>query len=219
MLDYAVEYEIVDKNYARTFTVSGDIQKERKRSQRSHIPFTDEEMTVLWENISTSKWIEVIIIQCYMGWRPRELGLLRVENVDLKNGTIMGGMKTEAGTNRIVPIHSRIRPFVEKWYAEAVELGSEYLFNCTDGKSYKGALMLTYDKYQQRLYRIRDMLQLNPEHKAHDGRMHFVTQAKKYGLDEYAIKYIVGHSINDITEKVYTQREIEWLRSEIEKIK
>ena len=79
--------------------------------------------------------------------------------------------------------------------------------------------MMTYDKYQQRLYKIRDMLKLNPEHKAHDGRMHFATQAKKYGLDEYAIKYIVGHSINDTTEKVYTQREIEWLKAEIEKIK
>ena len=43
--------------------------------------------------------------------------------------------------------------------------------------------------------------------------------AKKYNVDEYAIKYIVGHEISDITEKVYTQRETEWLKSEIEKIK
>lgn len=49
--------------------------------------------------------------------------------------------------------------------------------------------------------------------------MYFVTMAKKYSVDEYAIKYIVGHAINDITEKVYTKREIEWLKTEIEKIK
>lgn len=49
--------------------------------------------------------------------------------------------------------------------------------------------------------------------------MHFVTMAKKYNVDEYAIKYIVGHSIQDITEKVYTQRKIEWLKNKIEKIK
>ena len=52
----------------------------------------------------------------------------------------------------------------------------------------------------------------------HDGRKHFVTMAKKYGVDEYAIKYLVGHKISDITEKVYTAREFEWLREEIEKI-
>lgn len=49
--------------------------------------------------------------------------------------------------------------------------------------------------------------------------MHFITQAKKYGVDEFAIKYIVGHAITDITEKVYTKREIGWLKTEIEKIK
>lgn len=43
--------------------------------------------------------------------------------------------------------------------------------------------------------------------------------AKKYNVDEYAIKYIVGHSISDITEKVYTERKSDWLKSEIEKIK
>lgn len=62
-------------------------------------------------------------------------------------------------------------------------------------------------------------LNLNPEHRPHDGRKHFVTMAKKYGVDEYAIKYMVGHKISDITEKVYTQREFEWLKDEIEKIK
>lgn len=28
---------------------------------------------------------------------------------------------------------------------------------------------------------------------------------------------IVGHKISDITEKVYTQREFDWLKTEIEK--
>ena len=30
---------------------------------------------------------------------------------------------------------------------------------------------------------------------------------------------MIGHKISDITEKVYTQREFEWLKDEIEKIK
>ena len=42
---------------------------------------------------------------------------------------------------------------------------------------------------------------------------------KKSNVDEYAIKYIVGHHISDITEKVYTQRSRDWLKNEIEKIK
>ena len=79
--------------------------------------------------------------------------------------------------------------------------------------------MMSYDKYKTRFKNIIKALNLNPDHRPHDGREHFVTQAKLYHVDEYAIKYIVGHSINDITEKIYTERSMDWLKKEIEKIK
>lgn len=219
MLDYALEYEIVDKNYSRTFNISNDIVKETEQVKRGHIAFTDEELQILWKHVNTNQYVDVILIQCYSGWRPQELGLLLLENVDLKEWTFTGGMKTDAGTNRTVPIHSKIRSLVESKYKEAKELGSKYLINCTDSGTHQNSTMFTYDKYQKRFNKIRDELKLNPLHRAHDGRKQFITAAKKYKVDEYAIKYMVGHSITDITEKIYTQREIGWLKQEIEKIK
>ena len=41
--------------------------------------------------------------------------------------------------------------------------------------------------------------------------------AKKAGVDEYVVKRLAGHKITDVTEAVYTIRDIEWLRDEIEK--
>lgn len=220
MLDYALEYELVEKNYSRTFNIADDIMKETEKTKRGHIPLSDEEMQILWNNVDTTQYVDVILIQAYSGWRPQELGLLELENIDLKEWTFTGGMKTDAGTNRIVPIHYKIRHLVERKYREAVELGSKYLINCTDQKMRIGAsLIFTYDKYQKRFSKIVKELKLNKEHRPHDPRMHFVTMAKKNGVDEYAIKYIVGHAITDITEKVYTQREIEWLKEEMKKIK
>ena len=73
---------------------------------------------------------------------------------------------------------------------------------------------MTYERYQKWFYKLRDELNLNPAHRLHDARKHFITMAKKYGVDEYASKYIVGHKISDITEKVYTQRGFKWLREE-----
>lgn len=219
MLDYALEYEIVDRNYARTFNISDNIIQEKEESKRGHIPFTQDEINILWNNVETTKYVDVILIQCYSGWRPQELGLIKLENVDLENDTFIGGMKTTAGTNRIVPIHSKIKPLVKARYDEAKRIGSEYLINCTDSTTHRGSIKLTYDKYSNRFCKIRDALKLNSQHRAHDGRVHFVTFAKKCGVDEYAIKYIVGHAITDITEKVYTQRDIDWLKLEIEKIK
>jgi len=219
MFDYALEYELVDRNYARTFVTSDDILNEKEQAKRGHIPFTDEEIERLWNNVDSKQTVDIILIQAYSGWRPQELGLIELRNVDLKNWTFQGGMKTEAGTNRVVPIHSKIRHLVKKKYKEAVELGSEYLINCTDSQTHRGNMKLTYDKYSYRFEKIVEELKLNEQHRPHDPRSHFITIAKKYGVDEYAIKYMVGHAVNDITEKVYTKRETDWLKTEIEKIK
>lgn len=51
-----------------------------------------------------------------------------------------------------------------------------------------------------------------PRHRPHHGRVQFVTTAKKAGVDEHVIKKIVGHCIDDVAEKSYTKRGIEWIR-------
>ena len=58
MLDYALEYEIVDKNYARTFEISGDIVKEMSEAKRNHIPFTEKELEILWSNVDKVKFAD-----------------------------------------------------------------------------------------------------------------------------------------------------------------
>ena len=126
-------------------------------------------------------------------------------------------MKTDAGMNSLVPIHSKIRPLIKKRYEEAININSKYLINCTDSQR-KNDIKMTYDKYRHRFRSIRDKLNLNPEHRAHDPRKQFITMAKRYNLDEYAIKYIAGHRISDITEKIYTDRTVQWLKDEMEKI-
>ncbi len=219
MLDYAVEYELIDKNYARTFNLSNDIIKETNEVKRGHIPFADEEIQLLWDNVDNIKYVDVILIQCYSGWRPQELGLIKLKDVNFENWTFKGGIKTEAGVDRVVPIHSKIKPLIEKKYQEALKLDSDYLINCTDTTTRRSNIRFTYDKYLNRFIRIKEKLNLNSQHRPHDGRMHFITKAKKYNMDEYAIKYIVGHAIIDVTEKIYTKREIDWLITEIEKIK
>lgn len=216
MLDYALEYEIVDKNYARTFDLSNDIIKEKEATTRGHINFTDSELKSLWDNVHKLRFVDWILIQCYMGWRPQELGLLEIENVDLEKWTITGGMKTEAGKHRTVPIHPRIKELVQKNYEEALRLGSDRLFN--DPDAVKGGMKITYDKYAGRFAKVMKELNFRPDHRPHDPRTTFITMAKKAGVDEYVVKRLAGHKITDITEAVYTKRDIEWLRSELEKM-
>ncbi len=57
------------------------------------------------------------------------MGRLRLEDIHLDELYITGGMKTDAGKNRMVPIHSRIVDLVRKNYENAQSLGREFLLN------------------------------------------------------------------------------------------
>lgn len=147
---------------------------------------------------------------------PQELAILELEDVHLDERYIVGGMKTQAGRHRMVPIHPKVFDLVKKNYDYAVELGSTRLFN--DPDSLKGGMTITYDKYAGRFDKVIAALKLRGDHRPHDPRMTFITMAKKAEVDEYTIKKLVGHRITDITEAAYTDRDLEWLRAELEKI-
>lgn len=217
MLDYAVEYELADRNYARTFEISDNVIKEIEANKKKHINLTDDEMQILWDNVNKVKYVDWILVQCYMGWRPQELATLRLDEVNLEKWYMQAGMKTEAGKQRIVPIHPKIKGLVVQNYQFAESIGSEYLFN-DKGQTHSGSWAVTYDKYKSRFDKVVDQLGLNPDHRPHDPRVTFTTNCKKAGVDEYALKEMVGHSIKDITESAYTIRDLEWLRKDLEKL-
>ena len=217
MFDYALEYEIVDRNYARTFEISDDISKEIESNKKDHITFTDVEMKILWDNVGKVKYVDWILMQCYMGWRPQELATLRLNEINLDEWYMQAGMKTDAGKQRIVPIHSKVRELLKTNYEFAVSIGSEYLLN-DKGQTHSGSWKLTYDKYSNRFKKAIKELNLNPDHRPHDPRKTFITKCKKAKVDEYALKEMVGHSIKDITESTYTVRDVEWLREDLEKM-
>lgn len=199
LLDYALEYDLTDHNYSRSIRITRDVDEEIT----NHISFTDDELNTLWDH-TDDQTVRMILIQCYSGWRPTELVELRSENINLKEWTMVGGIKTKAGKNRLVPIHEKIKGFV------------------SDAMAAKGPYMISphmrYELFRRHFYKVVKELKLNPEHKPHDGRKTFITLCKKADVDEYAIKYMVGHAIKDITEKVYTDRDVEFLRRELSKV-
>ena len=217
ILDYAMEYELVDKNYARAFKLSNDIFEEIEENKEHHIAFTDEELVTLWNNQSLSL-VDIILFQCYSGWRPQELCEIKISNVHLDEHYTIGGMKTRAGKKRPVPIHPKVQPIVQKYYDLAISCSSEYLFNVPNKWHKEILIPLKYDRFYKDYKNIIEQLKLNPEHKPHDPRKTFVTMAKKAGMDEWIIKRIVGHAIADVTEESYTQRSIEELYREVCKI-
>lgn len=211
MYKYAIAHDIVEKDYASVMFANGNPIK-RSRAKEV-IPFSQKEIFLLWDNLDNIAFADMILIGIYSGWRPQELAILKVTDIDLEAGTMLGGLKTDAGKNRIVPIHPLIRPLIENRIQEATDMQSEFLFNDANGQ--QGTYM-TYDKYRKRFEKVMKYLKLT--HRPHETRHTFITKAKACNVDEYILKLIVGHAIDDITEKVYTHRTIDQLRAEMDKI-
>lgn len=217
LFGYATEARLIERNYAKDFSLEKKVIKEKLKNHKEKIPFSDEEMTKLWNSIEFVPFADVIVYACYSGWRPGEIIKLRVEDVDLENGFIKGGIKTSAGKNRLVPIHHLVLPIVEKYYNEAISVGSEYLFNDI---THKKGIGLSRDQYLSRFHKVMRILKLREEITPHYTRHTFITKCKSraVNMNEYILKLIVGHDIGDLTEHVYTHRELNDLKEEIEKI-
>ncbi len=201
MYRFALKHEIADKNYAELCD-----SVKRTKPQLVRVPFTSEEEQILWDNIDFP-FVDMVLIEMYSGWRPQELCSLETENINLTDWTMRGGLKTESGKNRIVPIHSKILPLIKAIYTPE----NKYLFN--DEKENR----MTYEKYYGRFNKI--CTRFNLKHKPHDTRHTFITNADRCGVNDYCLKLIVGHTTNDVTKKVYTHETIKTLKNEIEKIK
>ena len=216
--DYALEARIVERNYAREFTLDKKVFQEKEKNYKSKVPFSKEEIDKLWKSIEFVPFADMIVYACYSGWRPTELIKLKIKDVDLKNGFVKGGMKTSAGKNRLVPIHPLVSSIVEKYYKEAKSVGSDYLFNDVNNKFGIG---LSYDQYLSRFNKVMNALHFRTEITPHYTRHTFITKAKsrEVNMNEYVLKIIVGHDVGDLTEHVYTHRELNDLKEEMDKIK
>ncbi len=169
--------------------------------ETSKKPFTNEEIAKLW-NISNQIWVDSILVLIYMGWRISELLAIKITDIDLKNNTIVGGIKTKSGKNRIVPIHPRILPLI----TNRMKDDALYLFSCNDSKC---KLMSYYSIWN------KIMKQVNLQHTPHECRHTFRTMLDNAGGNKVCIDLLMGHKSQGTGERVYTHKTIEQLKDTI----
>lgn len=200
MYKYALEYDIVQKDYSQFIKINKEDDDEHG------VPFSKEDIEKLWKH-KDKPFVDTVLIYIYSGWRISELLNMPLEDIDLENRTFKGGVKTRASKNRIVPIHSKIFDMVVNRRVE----GQETLF-------YDNGKKITTAAYYD-LFRSALLSAGVPEtHTPHDCRHTFATLLNNADANPVAVKRMLGHSTSDITEKIYTHKDIEDLRKEIEKI-
>lgn len=119
---YSMQNDIIDKNYAEFIKLPKEEPKEKRI-------FSEKERMILWEHSDDNR-IRIILFMIYTGFRIGEVFTLLKENIDFDNGYMIGGIKTSAGKNRVVPFPEsipEIKEFVKKWYSES---STQFLLNC-----------------------------------------------------------------------------------------
>ena len=102
---YALENDIVNKNYAQFIVLD-------KAQKTEHKIFSENDIKTLFKN-DNLPGADITLILLYTGLRINELLNLTKDCIDMTNQTITGGLKTDAGKNRIVPIHSKIKKYIK----------------------------------------------------------------------------------------------------------
>lgn len=200
LFKYAVQEQYVATNIATQVTVPKALTKRENEQKRIKTAFTADELKKIKSMVGKSDVADALYYSCFSGWRPVEMIMLTPEDINITKGYAVGGSKTEAGKNRIVPIHPEVRSIINRRRHDDPIFKYKY-----------------YQKYHREFTRLMQDLGID-NHTPHDARRTFVTLAKQSGMDEYALKRIIGHTISDLTESVYTDRPVEWLIDEIKKI-
>lgn len=183
---YAITNDMVSKNYAEGVEIS-------EKAEAVGAIFTEQEIKLLWEN-KDDLVVQRILILIYTGMRVNELLKMKVEDINLVEGYAIGGSKTDAGKDRIIPFHKAILPFVENLMGE-----NKYLIQ---GRSIKGTL--AYSTMQYHYKEVMDKLNMN--HLIHDTRKTAVSVMHGAGIQMEIIRAIVGHSGKGVTEQIYLHK-------------
>lgn len=202
MTRYALENDIVDKDYTQHLDVDVEGRKPKGRTI-----FTTEEIERLWESLYKVPNVDIVLILIYTGMRITELCNIRRANINLADRYIVGGIKTAAGTDRVIPISKKIIPLIENRLRNTP---SGYLiYNKWGQKMNKDTFATNYMKPM--------MAELGMKHIAHECRHTCISMLNSKNVNPVVIKRIVGHANSDVTEH-YTHFELDILLEAIDKI-
>ena len=200
MFKYGIMMEYCDKNYATLLNLGKNKQK------RPHKPFTRQKINKLWSNLNT-EGVDSILILIYTGMRVGELLNLTKDNIYLRQKYIkITKSKTKSGL-RIIPIHEKILPLI---MSRMKQEPNKYLICEKNGKSYNYSTYCTIWK--------KIMKQINAKYTTHDCRHTCATLLDNAEANENAKRRILGHATGDVTDTVYTHKNLKQLRKAINKI-
>ncbi len=168
--------------------------------------FTEEEMSQFLK-LRKAKDMYLILFMCYTGFRETAFRTIRKEHVDLEKMTVTGGIKTQAGYMREIPLHPNIQPIVMRM----MQRSGEYLLTNEYGKQMSDGEL-----------RMRHQMVIAPftdrHYVPHECRHTFRNRLDNMGVEEYLKCALMGHAMPNAGERHYAKPTLEKKRAVIMKL-
>lgn len=206
---YGMQNDIVSKNYAQFLVLP-------KKPTGVKDCFNDLELKKI-ENAAFGNdtlkvpFADCILFMCYTGLRITEFVMLNKNSVYEENGSyaLYGGIKTDAGKDRIVPVHHKIVPILKEWLAK----NGQTVFCRPDGSPYPV-------KYFREKCFYPALEQIGVRHLTpHATRRRMATSMSEAGISEEDFIALMGHSDFKVDVESYIFQTAKKLSKSIEKIK
>lgn len=206
---FAIKNKIIRENWATLLDLP-------KRSSSVKDCFNDLERKKI-ENAAFGKrkskkvpFADCILFMIYTGLRITEFLNLTKFSVRESNGNyaLYGGIKTDAGKNKVVPVHHKIVPILKEWIAK----GGQTIFCKDDGSPYRS------EYFREKCYypalEQMGIRKLSP----HATRRTCATMMSAAGVQEEDFIAIMGHTDFSVDIDSYIFQTAEKLQPAIEKL-
>lgn len=200
--EFAIKNDYCSKNCGTYLYIPSRKQSEPKRP---HVPYTDEEIRLLWKNQDNDyAALQLILIHC--GCRISEILDLDPADIDMENKSfLIRQAKTKAGI-RTVPIADKVLPL---WKRFLDRNGKRLIVSDFGNEIRYQAVRVNWDRFNE---------SIGIRHMPHDCRHTAISRMTAAGIDDRTIKKIVGHKAGDVTVDVYTHVDLEELRKAVNSI-
>lgn len=200
---YAMQNDIAQKNYAEFVKLPA---KEKKRRDT----FSDTDLKTIEAQADTVPYADCILFMCYTGLRIAEFLSLNRFSVKTENGItlIHGGVKTEAGKNRSIPVHPKVLPILNRWMAK----NGETVFCKEDGKPFRTDVFRS-----QCFYPALEKMNI-PRKTPHATRRTFATRLSAAGVRQEDLIALMGHTNFAVDTEHYIMQSADTLEKAVNKL-
>lgn len=195
MSKWAIREEICTTNFASFVRIP---EKQEKKKEI----FSDEDIAKLESD--GSECAKIILMLIYTGMRIGELFSLPLK--DYHESYVIGGEKTAAGRERIIPI----RPEGRKYFKYFADQATGYLLL----SGYVGQKIAA--NYRNRdYYPLLEKLEIKKKY-PHSTRHTYASWARKAGIKPELLKQILGHKDYTTTANIYVHADVDDILQAVE---